>query len=68
MKQISGKNLVWILQRRGWSLVRVTGSHHVLTKAGAQERIVVPVHANQPLKIGLLRSLLKVAGLSDDDL
>src|SRR5262245_19527594 len=47
---------------------RVHGSHHVFTMAGRRERIVIPLHGNQPLKKGLLRSLMKIAGLTEDDL
>jgi predicted RNA binding protein YcfA (HicA-like mRNA interferase family) len=35
---------------------------------GRRERIVIPIHGNQPLKKGLLRSLMKIAGLQEDDL
>jgi predicted RNA binding protein YcfA (HicA-like mRNA interferase family) len=31
-------------------------------------RITVPVHGNADLKIGLLRSILKLAELSEEDL
>jgi hypothetical protein len=30
--------------------------------AGRRERIVIPIHGNQPLKKGLLRSLMKMPG------
>ena len=36
--------------------------------AGRQERIVIPIHGNHPLKIGLLRSLMNIAGLTEEDL
>jgi predicted RNA binding protein YcfA (HicA-like mRNA interferase family) len=68
VKQVSGRDLAQIIQRRGWILARVRGSHHIFTKAGRRERIVIPMHGNQPLKRGLLRSLMKIAGLQDDDL
>ena len=68
MKQVSGRELAQVIQRRGWTLVRVQGSHHVFTMAGRRERIVIPIHGNQPLKKGLLRSLMKIAGLKEDDL
>ena len=68
MKQVSGRELAQIVQRRGWILARIQGSHHVFTMAGRRERIVIPIHGNQPLKTGLLRSLMKIAGLQDDDL
>ena len=50
MKQVSGKEFVRLLQKRGWLLKRVNGSHHILTKAGHRERIVIPVHGNQPIE------------------
>jgi predicted RNA binding protein YcfA (HicA-like mRNA interferase family) len=37
-------------------------------KPGNIVRLSVPIHGNQPLKIGLLRHLLKMADLSEDDL
>ncbi len=49
-------------------LKRVKGSHHVFIKEGRQERIVIPIHGNQPLKIGLLKHEMKIAGLMESDL
>jgi len=68
VKQVSGRELAQIVQRRGWILARIQGSHHVFTMAGRRERIVIPIHRNQPLKKGLLRALMKIAGLKEDDL
>jgi predicted ester cyclase len=34
---------------------------------GRRERIVIPIHGNRPLKIGLLRSLMKIADLDESD-
>ena len=68
MKQVSGKEFVRVLQRHGWMLKRITGSHHIFTKEGQQERIVIPVHGNEPLKTGLLRHQMKIAGLNEADL
>jgi len=68
LKQISGKDLAKAILKRGWLLSRVKGSHHVFIKTGHRERIVIPVHGNQPLKIGLLRSLMKSADLAEEDL
>ena len=68
MKQISGKEFVRILQKHGWVLKRINGSHHVFTKQGHQERIVIPVHGNRPLKVGLLKRQMKIAGLVEADL
>lgn len=68
MKQISGKEFARIIQSHGWMLKRVKGSHHVFIKEGCQERIVIPIHGNQPLKIGLLKHEMKIAGLMESDL
>lgn len=63
MKNISGKKLCKILEDNGWNLIRISGSHHVYTKQGEEARIVVPVHGNKEVKIGLLKAILKTAGL-----
>ena len=68
MKSVSGKELARALERHGWRLLRVSGSHHIFGKEGSVVRPSVPVHGNRPLKAGLLRHLLKMAGLSEDDL
>jgi predicted RNA binding protein YcfA (HicA-like mRNA interferase family) len=68
MKQISGKEFCKILEYFGWELKRINGSHHIYTKEEHAERISVPVHANKPLKIGLLKAMMKIAGITEDDL
>jgi len=68
VKQLSGKQFARILQKQGWTLSRISGSHHIFRKAGRQERIVIPIHANRPLKIGLLKHQMKVAGIEENDL
>jgi predicted RNA binding protein YcfA (HicA-like mRNA interferase family) len=68
MKSVSGKEFTRILERHGWSLLRVQGSHHIYGRAGSDVRLSVPVHGNQALKTGLLRHLLKMAGLGEGDL
>jgi len=68
MKQISGKEFIRLVQQRGWRLKRINGSHHIFTKEGQRERIVVPVHGNQTLKLGLLKHQMKIAGLTEADL
>ena len=67
MKSVSGKELARVLERHGWQLLRVNGSHHIYGKPGSIVRLSVPIHGSQPLKTGLLRHLLKMAELSEDD-
>jgi predicted RNA binding protein YcfA (HicA-like mRNA interferase family) len=68
MKQVSGKDLARVVERQGWQLLRVTGSHHIYGKSGSVVRLSIPIHANKPLKTGLLRHLMKQAGLSESDI
>jgi predicted RNA binding protein YcfA (HicA-like mRNA interferase family) len=63
MKSMSGKELAKLLEANGWDLLRVQGSHHIYGQASNPARISVPIHRNQDMKIGLLRNLLKTAGL-----
>lgn len=46
----------------------IKGSHHVFMKEGRHERIVIPIHGNRPLKLGLLRAQMKIAGLTEEEL
>lgn len=68
MKQISGKDFCKLLESQGWTLRRVSGGHHIFVKEGKKERIVVPVHGNKPLKLGLLKTQMKIADIQESDL
>ena len=68
MKVLSGREFARLIERRGWKLLRINGSHHIYGKPGSVVRLSVPIHGNKPLKIGLLRHLAKLAGISDDEL
>ncbi|MEG4633719.1 type II toxin-antitoxin system HicA family toxin [Microcoleus sp. AR_TQ3_B6] len=66
MNSMSGKELAKLLERNDWILLRVQGSHHIYGKPGSSIRISVPIHGNKSLKVGLLRHLLKQAGLLEN--
>ncbi len=68
MKQISGKDFAKLLNQKSWELKRIHGSHHVYTKADRKERISLPIHGSKPLKIGLLRHLMKISDISETEL
>lgn len=68
MTPLSGKEFGRLLERRGWRLVRVHGSHHIYTRPDSDVRLSVPVHGNRPLKVGLFTHLLKMAGIDPSDL
>jgi predicted RNA binding protein YcfA (HicA-like mRNA interferase family) len=68
MKQISGKEFCRILENKGWYLKRINGSHHIYCKENYNARISVPIHGNTPLKIGLIKNLMKLAKFDEADL
>lgn len=68
MKAVSGKALCKILERQGWELKRITGSHHIYTKVGVDVIFSIPVHSNRDLPIGTLKSIIKDAELTEEDL
>ena len=46
------KDLLKLLKKNGWSVVRINGSHHILQKDG--KTIVIPLHGKD-VPIGLVR-------------
>jgi len=68
MKSVSGKELCKIVQNKGWILKRIKGSHHVFEKAGLETTLSIPIHSNKDLKIGTLKSIMKQANLTEEDL
>jgi predicted RNA binding protein YcfA (HicA-like mRNA interferase family) len=68
MKLVSGKKICKILEKNGWILKRVKGSHHIYENSETDRIVSVPVHGNKDLKIGTLNALMKAADLLEDDL
>ena len=68
MKPVSGRDFARMVERRGWTLLRINGSHHIYGKTDSTVRLSIPIHGNQALKRGLLRHLVKLADMSEDDI
>jgi predicted RNA binding protein YcfA (HicA-like mRNA interferase family) len=68
LKEISGRAFARAVERQGWKLLRIAGSHHIYGKDGSIVRLSVPIHGNKSLKLGLLRHLMKQAGLDESDI
>lgn len=54
--------LIRELEKAGWVLKRVRGSHHVFTHPQRRDRVVVP-HPKHELGVGLVAKIRKQAGL-----
>ena len=68
LPSVSGKKLVKALERRGWYVKRIRGSHHILRHPDIPDAVPVPVHGNRPLKPGTLNNILKTARVSREEL
>jgi predicted RNA binding protein YcfA (HicA-like mRNA interferase family) len=62
---MTGRELSRFVERHGWSLLRISGSHHIYGKSGSIVRLSIPIHGSKPLKAGLLRHLLKSSGIPE---
>jgi predicted RNA binding protein YcfA (HicA-like mRNA interferase family) len=65
---LSGDELVGVLQRFGYAVVRQKGSHIRLRHATDSQRKPLTVPRHKALKPGLLHRILRDANLSVDEL
>jgi predicted RNA binding protein YcfA (HicA-like mRNA interferase family) len=63
---VTSAQLIKILQLQGFQVIRQKGSHVILIDK-EKNRIVVPVHPGKEIKPGLLRAILREAGISRED-
>ena len=68
MKTLSGKEFTKLLEKRGWILKRINGSHFIYSHPDKIEILSVPVHKNDDLKKGLQKKLMDIADISDTEL
>ena len=67
LPRLKGRELVRLLEKLGFVVVRTRGSHLFLRHADGRVT-TVPVHASETLGPGLLRSILRDVELSVDEL
>ena len=65
---ISGRQVVRVLTRIGFAIVGRKGSHVRLKRRRAEEVLIVIVPMHRELAKGTLRSILKQANLTAEDL
>jgi len=67
LPRLRGKEFIRILEGKGFSVLRVRGSHHSMRHPDGRYT-VVPVHAGEIIGPGLLNKILKDTELSREDL
>ena len=69
MKQLNARQLIHELNIRGWSYARnSSGSHVQFKKPGVDRLITVPIHGSRPISPGLLRKILRDAGIDPSEI
>jgi predicted RNA binding protein YcfA (HicA-like mRNA interferase family) len=64
---VAGAKVVRALERAGFTVVRISGSHHVMRHSDGQT-VVVPVHAGRDIAKGTLRNILAIIGMDAEEL
>ena len=64
----SAKNLIRILEQKGFNFKRANGSHHLYYNPATVKTVIVPVHGNKDLAKGTFYSILKQAGINKNDI
>jgi len=63
---IMPKKAIKAFSKAGWHVARQKGSHVHLAKPGEKAILTIPYH-KKPLKRGVLRTLIKKAGLTIEE-
>ena len=67
LPRLTAKQAISILEKRGFKLVRQSGSHKIFRNSD-HKRTTVPFHANKILHPKILASILKDAEIKPDEL
>ena len=54
-------------KRAGWIIDHIEGSHYILVKKGTRKHLSIPMHKGKDLPIGLLKGLIRDAGLTNEE-
>jgi len=64
---LTAQKVIKILEKKGFVLDRVKGSHHIFYQSETKRRVVVPVHGRD-LPTGTLLESLKQAGIEREEI
>ena len=65
LPSLNHQKIIKVLEKNGFILDRVKGSHHIFYHPETKRRVVVPFH-KKDLPKGTLLEILKQAGISKD--
>ncbi len=66
LPRITTNEIIKVLEKKGFVMVRSSGSHRIYNSQG--RRVTVPFHAGKTLHPKVLKSILRDAEISTDEL
>ncbi len=66
LPRLRGREVIAALQRAGFSVLRIKGSHHFLQHPDGR-RTVVPVHSGETIGPGLLKKIFNDAEMTVEE-
>lgn len=67
LPQVNGREVIRALQKFGFEVRRVSGSHHIMKKIDHGNNVSVPVHGSRSIKRGTLADIISAAGIGIDE-
>jgi len=67
LPRVTARQIIAVLEKAGFSLSRQSGSHQIYKNADGR-RVTVPFHATKTLHPKVLKSVLRDAGMSIQEL
>ena len=68
LPSLTPQKVIAILEKKGFVLKRVTGSHYIFAHPATKRRVTVPYHSNQDIARGTLIQILEDAGIKREEL
>ena len=67
LPSLTPQKIIKVLEKKGFILDRIRGSHHIYYHPEAKRRVIVPLH-KRDLPKGTILEILKQAGISKEEL
>jgi predicted RNA binding protein YcfA (HicA-like mRNA interferase family) len=67
LPSLTSKDIIRVLEKEGFVLDRIKGSHHIYYHPETKRRAVIPFH-KKDLPKGTLLEILKQAGINKEDI
>lgn len=68
LPRVTPAEVIRALQRAGWEQMTQSGSHAKFRHPNRPGRVIVAIHGGRTIPLGTLRTILRQAGLTADEL